>query len=111
MRGHRLAWLKMTAVPVGTMIVVQTLSVVGSPFAALPPERNHMLVSIFAYVHFVLWLALVNLIPRPRASDTPASMQLARSNASLAVGLIVLAFYIVVLGPGIGSFAGDPRLL
>jgi hypothetical protein len=111
MTGHRLAWLKITAIPVGTMILVQTLSVLRSPFATLPPERNHMLVSVFAYIHFVLWLALVNLIPGPRASDAPVSMRLLRSNAWLAVGLIVLVFYVVVLGPGIGSFAGDPRLL
>ena len=92
------------------MIIVQTLSLLKSPFAALPPEQNHLLASIFAYIHFVLWALIVNLVPLPRSGDTVDTIQLPRANAWFVLGLIVLLFYILVLGPGLGSFIGDPRL-
>jgi len=64
-----------------TMIALQTLSLVKSPSATLPPESNQRLASVLACIHFVLWLVLVNLIPGPRSSDTPESAQLPRSSA------------------------------
>ncbi len=110
MKGHRLALLKITAIPVATMIVVQTLSLIKSPFATLPPESNHILTSSFSYIHFILWVIAVNLIPVPRSSDNLEAIRLPRSNAWLVLGFIVFIFFILVLGPGIGSFVGDLRL-
>lgn len=110
LKGHRTTLLGITAIPVITMIVVQTLSMLKSPFTSLPPEQNHLLASVFAYIHFLLWALVVNLIPIPRSSDTADTVQLSRSNAWLALGLAVFVFYVFVLGPGIGSFIGDPRL-
>ncbi|MQY75211.1 MAG: hypothetical protein GH148_06760 [Clostridia bacterium] len=110
MKGHRLTLLKITAIPVATVIAVQTLSLIRSPFAALPPESNHILASVFAYIHFILWVIAVNLIPVPRSTDTLDTIRLPRSNLWLVLGFVILIFFVVVLGPGIGSFVGDPRL-
>jgi hypothetical protein len=65
---------------------------------------------VFAYLHFDLWVILVNFIPWPRSSEPAESVRLIRSGAWLAIGLIVLVFYVGILGPGIGSFEGDTRL-
>ncbi len=110
MKGHRLTLLKITAIPVVTMIAVQTLSLIKSPFATLPPESNHILASSFAYIHFILWVIVVNLIPGPNSTDNVDAVRLPRSNVWLVLGFIVFIFFILVLGPGIGSFVGDPRL-
>jgi hypothetical protein len=110
LKGSRLLQVGMTVIPVITVIVVQTLSLAKSPFVRLPPESNHLVASIFAYFHFVLWVVLANLIPGPRSSEPVERVHLPRSNAWLALGLVVLVFYVAVLGPGIGSFEGDPRL-
>ncbi|MCJ7694546.1 MAG: hypothetical protein MUO40_03890 [Anaerolineaceae bacterium] len=110
MKGHRLTLLKITAIPVVTVIAVQTLSLIKSPFAALPPESNHILASFFAYIHFILWVIVVNLIPGPRSIDNLEAIRLPPSNFWLVLGLIVFIVFILVLGPGIGSFVGDPRL-
>ena len=109
-KGHRLALLRITAIPVVTLIIVQTLSLARSPFAALPPQNNHLLSSVFLYIHFMLWATAVNLIPQPRSSDVTEALRLPRSHAWLALGLVVFVFFVLVLGPGIGRFAGDPRL-
>ncbi|MBE0684474.1 MAG: hypothetical protein IH585_00585 [Anaerolineaceae bacterium] len=110
MEGHRLILLKITAIPVATMIAVQTLSLINSPFASLPPESNHILASTFAYIHFILWVIVVNLIPRPHSNDNLDSIRLPRSNIWLILGFIIFIFFTLVQGPGIGSFVGDPRL-
>lgn len=110
MKGHRLTLLKITAIPVVTLIIVQTLSLLKSPFATLPPESNHLLSSSFAFIHFILWVIVVNLIPVPRSKDNVDSIRLPRSYFWLLLGVIVLIFFVLVLGPGIGSFVGDPRL-
>lgn len=110
MKGHRLTLLKITGIPVATMIVVQTLSLVRNPFTTLPPESSPYLASALAYIHFILWVVVVNLIPLPRSNDSMDSIQLPRSNVWLILGFIVLILFVLVLGPGIGSFVGDPRL-
>ncbi len=110
LRGHRSVLLKVTVIPVATVLVVQTLSLVKSPFAALPPAMNHLLASVFAYVHFVLWAVLVNACPVPRASARVETVGLPRSWLWLVLGLTALVVFVLVLGPGLGSFAGDPRL-
>jgi hypothetical protein len=110
MRGHRNTLLKITIIPVLTMIIVQSLSLVGSPFSRLPPEYNHLLASVFAYMHFVLWAILVNILPIPRATRPIESIRLTRSIIYLSIGLIVGIFFIAVLGPGWGPLDQDPRL-
>ena len=108
--GRRGVLLSITVLPVAIVVLVQTLSLVRSPFAALPPERNHLLASVFAYIHFVLWAILVNLLPVPRATAEAAAIALPRSWLWLVVGTIALVVFVLVLGPGLGSFAGDGRL-
>ena len=108
--GRRRVLLRLTVLPVAIVVLVQTLSLVRSPFAALPPERNHLLASVFAYIHFVLWAILVNLFPVPRAPTEAGTIALPRSRLWLVLGLIALAVFVLVLGPGLGSFAGDGRL-
>jgi hypothetical protein len=108
--GRRLTQLMLTALPVGTAAVVQTLSVLAGPFAYLPPESNHLLASTFVLAHLVLWAALVNALPVPRVGDFSAPALLPRSNTWLGVGLVVLVLFVAVLGPGIGSFSGHPAL-
>jgi hypothetical protein len=110
MRGHRKTLLKITIIPVLTLIIVQSLSLIGSPFSRLPPEYNHLLASVFAYVHFVLWVILVNILPVPRSTRPIESIRLPRSIMYLSIGLIVGIFFIVVLGPGWGPLEQDPRL-
>jgi hypothetical protein len=109
-KGQRLPLLAMTALPVVTLIVVQTLSLVRSPFATLPPETNHLLASVFAYIHFILWALVVNLIPGPHTKDPSETVLLPRSNGWLTLGVVAFVIFVLVIGPGIGSFAGDPRL-
>ena len=110
LRGNRGAQFKITVIPVVTLIVVQSLSIIGSPFANLPPASNHLLGSIFAYFHFILWAILVNVLPVPRSRNAVESIRLPRSNVSLAFGLVAALFFIFVLGPGLGPLEEDPRL-
>jgi len=110
MKGHRLILMKITIIPVVTLIVIQTLSLINSPFAGLPPEVNPIMASLFLYIHFILWIIVINLIPKPRSTDDLGTIELPRSNIWLISGSVVFLFFILVLGPGIGSFLGDPRL-
>lgn len=110
MRGHRKTLLIITVIPVLTMIIVQSLSLVGSPFSRLPPENNHLLASVFAYLHFVLWVILVNILPVPKSTRSIESIRLPRSIMYLSIGLFVGIFFISVLGPGWGPLEQDPRL-
>ena len=110
LKGNRRALLKVTVIPVITLIVVQSLSLIGSPFASLPPEYNHLLVSVFIYFHFILWAILVNSLPIPRSKKPKDSIRLTRSNIYLSIGLVMAIFFIVVLGPGLGPLEEDPRL-
>jgi hypothetical protein len=103
LRDHRRAQLVITAIPVVTVIVVQSLSLIGSPFARGTSGAAHLLACVFAYLHFILWAILVNALPVPRSKKTPQSIRLLRSYGWLATGLVFALFYFVVLGPGIGS--------
>ena len=112
LRGRRRLQLKITATPVLVLLVVQTLSVLGSPFTAVPRDSgtNALVTSVALTLFFGVWLALVNLIPVPRSTAPVESIRLARSKAWLAVGLVVAVFFIGVLGPGLGPLDADPRL-
>jgi hypothetical protein len=110
LRGHRKTLLKITTIPFLTIVIVQTLSLVGSPFSRLPPEYNHLLASAFVYMHFGLWAILVNIIPIPRATHPIQTIRLSRSILYLSIGLIIGIFFIAILGPGWGPLDQDPRL-
>jgi 4-amino-4-deoxy-L-arabinose transferase-like glycosyltransferase len=112
LRKSRGLQLKITAIPVAVLIVVQTLSVVRSPFAARPIDSgdNALMTVVALFLFFGLWLALVNLVPRPRSTAPVESIRLTRSKGWLAVGLIVLLVFVAVLGPGLGPLEDDPRL-
>ena len=103
LRYNRGTQLAVTVMPVVTVIVVQSLSLIGSPFVRDSFGAAHLLACVFAYLHFVLWAILVNAIPAPRSKNTPQSIQLSRSYGWLASGLVVALIYLVVLGPGIGT--------
>jgi len=112
LRENRKLQLKITAIPVAVLIVVQTLSVAKSPFAAQPmgSGQNALMTSVALSLFFGLWLALVNLVPRPRSTEPVESIRLTRSKGWLAVGLIVFLIFVAVLGPGLGPLEDDPRL-
>jgi hypothetical protein len=112
LRGHRRLQLRITAIPVLVLLVVQTLSVLGSPFAAVPMGSGlNALVTSWALTFFFgVWLALVNLVPVPRSTAPVDSIRMARSNAWLVAGLVVAVLFIGVLGPGLGPLEADPRL-
>jgi hypothetical protein len=111
LKGNRKALLKITVIPVISIIVVHSLSLIGSPFSSLPPENNHLIASVFAYFHFFLWVILVNVLPKPRSKTLVESIHLPRSNVYLGIGLLIGIFFIAVLGPGLGPLEEDPRLV
>jgi hypothetical protein len=112
LRENRRLQLKITAIPVAVLTVVQTLSVARSPFTAQPmgSGRNALMTSVALSLFFGLWLALVNLVQRPRSTAPVESVRLTRSKTWLAVGLVVLLVFVAVLGPGLGPLEDDPRL-
>lgn len=110
LKDNRRAQLAVTVIPVVALIVVQSLSLIGSPFARLPSAENHLLASIFAYLHFILWVILVNVLPTPRSKNPPESIRLPRSYGWLSFGLVLALFFLAVLGPGLGPLEEDPRL-
>jgi len=112
LRADRKLQLKITAIPVAVLVVVQTLSVAGSPFAREPwgSGQNALVIVVALSVFFGLWLALVNLVQKPRSRAPVESIRLTRSTTWLAVGLIVFLVFVAVLGPGLGPLEDDPRL-
>lgn len=98
LRGNRRAQLTVTIIPVLTLIVVQSLSLIGSPVLRLSTGAAHILACVFAYLHFILWALLVNILPAPRSKAPPESLRLPRSYDWLALGLLTALFAIGVLG-------------
>lgn len=109
-KGYRSISLSLTAIPVITIIIIQTLSLLKSPFAYLPPPQNHLLASVFAYFHFLLWVLIVNIIPSSGKTNSIESVLPDISILWTTIGIITSIFYIFILGPGIGSFEGHPSL-
>ena len=112
LRENRKLQLKITAIPVAVLIVVQALSVARSPFAAqtIGSGQNALVTVVALSLFFGLWLALVNLVQRPRSTEPVESIRLTRSTGWLAVGLLVFVLFVAVLGPGLGPLEDDPRL-
>ncbi|MBM3121329.1 MAG: hypothetical protein FJZ97_03975 [Chloroflexi bacterium] len=110
LRENRRLQLKITAIPVAVWIVVQTLSMIPNPLGALPivgsvywnpgTNVNALLVLVQTASTSALWLALVNLVPRPRSAEPAESIRLTRSKTWLASGLIVFVIFVAALGPG-----------
>jgi hypothetical protein len=112
LRENRRLQLKITAIPVAVLIVVQALSVAGSPFVRQPwGSGQNALATVMALSIFLgIWLALVNVLQRPRSTAPVGSIRLTRSTSWPAVGLIVFLLFVAVLGPGLGPLEDDPRL-
>lgn len=112
LRENRRVQLKITAIPVAVIIVVQTLSVAGSPFVRQPWDsgQNALATVVALAFFFGLWLALVNVVQRPRSTEPVESIQMTRSKTWLALALIVFLLFVAVLGPGLGPLEDDPRL-
>ena len=109
-KAHRTVLLKLTLIPVITAITIQTLSLLKSPFAYLPPSQNHLLASVFIYFHFLLWALIVNIIPLPGSRNKIEKVVTGKSIIWISVSLVFIVFYIFILGPGIGSFEGHSGL-
>ena len=110
LKGNRSTLLKVTVIPVLVVIIIQTLSVLGSPFAYDPQGIGHMGASIFMLIHFILWLVLVNVLPVSEPSKELEAIGLKRSTLWLLAGAAALIIFVLILGPGLGPLAEDPRL-
>ena len=109
-KGRSIIRISLVLFPVLTIIVLQTLSIIQSPFALLPPSQNHLIVSVFAYFHFIIWAIVVLIIPSPGKKNLLENSLPNRSVNWMVFGAIVTIFYLFILGPGIGSFEGHPLL-
>lgn len=109
-KGYRSVLILITLIPVISAIIIQTLSLVMSPFAYLPPSQNHLLASVLAYFHFLLWVLIVNTIPLASKKNSIEKVKVEKSFIWITISLIFIVFYIFILGPGIGSFEGHSSL-
>jgi hypothetical protein len=108
--GRRSIRISLVLFPVLTIIALQTLSVLQSPFSSLPPAQNHLIASIFAYFHFLIWAFAVMIIPSPGKHNLFENSLPNRSVKWMIFGTVVTVFYLFIFGPGIGSFEGHPLL-
>jgi len=102
--------ITLTFIPVVVIIIIQSLSLIKSPFAYLPPTENHLLASVFAFFHFVIWATIVNIIPAPGNKHDTITILPGKSTLWIISGVIIAIFYIFIRGPGIGSFECHPSL-
>ena len=109
-KKHRSTLLSITVVPVATVIIIQTLSLFNSPFSYLPASKNHLLASVFAYIHLIFWAMVVFLFPNSNNKYSIEEILPTESVKWIVVGVVATVFYILILGSGIGSFDGHPSL-
>ena len=109
-KKHRSILLTITFLPVITVIIIQTLSLISSPFSYLPASQNHLLASVFAYFHFILWAIVVYIVPASNKKYSIEDLLPNKSVSWIVLGLIATVLYILILGSGIGSFEGHPSL-
>ena len=109
-KGHRSVLISITLIPVITAIIIQTMSLLKSPFAYLPPSQNHLLASVLVYFHFLLWALIVIIIPLSNKKNSIEKVIIEKSIIWIGISLIFIVFYIFILGPGIGSFEGHSSL-
>jgi len=109
-KKHRSFLLTITFLPVITVIIIQTLSLISSPFSYLSASQNHLLASVFAYSHFILWAIVVNFAPASNKKYSIENLLPNKSVSWIVLGLIATVLYILILGSGIGSFEGHPSL-
>ena len=109
-KGHRSVLFTITAISILSVIIIQTLSLLMSPFAFLQPSQNHLLASVFMYFHFLLWALIVNIIPSSSKTNSIDKLLSDKSMLWIVIALLVSIFYIFILGSGIGSFEGHPSL-
>ena len=89
----------LTRVP---FVIALMVNVLAGLFSPLQP-RWAMLTSLLAPM-VLIWL--VNLPNWPRATEPVPAVPLPRNMAWWIAGIVFCLFFIVVLGPGIGSFSG-----
>jgi hypothetical protein len=109
-KKHRSILLSIAGIPVVTVIVLQTLSLISSPFSYLSASQNHLLASVFAYFHFILWAMIVYIVPASNKKYSIEDLIPNRSVLLIVIGVVATVFYIFILGSGIGSFDGHPSL-
>jgi hypothetical protein len=86
LKGNLTAQAKVTLIPVAALMAIQTLAVLATHTLRLPRSANLLLGPVFGYPVFLLWVLLVNLIPAPRSTRPPESIELMRSRRWWAVG-------------------------
>ncbi len=101
LKGNRLTLLKVTAIPVLTVIIIQMFSALQNP-SAHSSNSPVIFASLFLSIHLILWAVLVNVIPVPRSKENIESIRINRSLVWLVTGIIVLLFFVFILGPGLG---------
>lgn len=102
--------LRVTFLPVITVITIHSLSLINSPFSYLPASQNHLLASVFAYFHLILWAIVICFVPFSNMKFSLDNFLPNKSVSWIVLGLIATMLYILLLGPGIGSFDGHPSL-
>jgi hypothetical protein len=110
MKGHRLILIFITLIPALIVAIVQTLSLIKNPFAYLPPSQSHLFACLLVYIHFLLWALVVNIAPSSSKTNSIENVLIVKSFFWITIGIIAILFYILILGPGIGSFDGHPGL-
>ncbi|MFC2121848.1 hypothetical protein ACFLTI_09670 [Bacteroidota bacterium] len=109
-KKHRSVLLSIAGIPVVTVIVLQTLSLINSPFSYLSASQNHLLASVFAYFHFILWAIVVYIVPASNKKNSIEDLLPNKSVKWIVAGVATSVFYILILGSGLGSFDGHPSL-
>ncbi len=96
----------LTAVPLLSALFAQSLSVFWSPFSG---PRHTWIVTIFSFFPMIIWFLILNrrkLWGICRAGEKEFTLE--RSYGWILVGIIMFILFVVILGPGIGSFDGHP---
>lgn len=90
LKGNFSARIKITVIPVATLMVVQTLVVLATPLFKLPLSSNPLVAAVSGFPFFILWMTLVNLIPVPRSRKPAESIQFQCSPAWWMTGAFAL---------------------
>lgn len=102
LKGNRLSLLKVTAIPVLALTIIQILSVFRSPYSRQSQDVTHLIYPIFVLLHFIIWVTLVNLVPVPRSSKGIEVISLGRSYFWIVFGIIAGFVFVLILGKGLG---------
>jgi hypothetical protein len=95
---------RLTIIPILVSFAVQLLSMQWLP---LTWSRYGVLFAIATFLPLVIWIFAVNRMSLPENSR--ATFRLPLAPGWIVVALVLIALFVVWLGPGIGSFEGHPQ--